>query len=410
MRYIFITFLLLYCLVGGIIAQTDFRDGYIITNHGDTIRGLVDYRGDQRNMKLCTFKQEDLAEPVIYLPGSIRGYRFNEGKYYISKYIETESIKDTVFIEFLLKGISNLYFYNNNNYSAYFIESNDGRLLELKSEEVEIEENGKVYLKKDNRYLGLLMYAFEDCPEIRRDIERVEAGHKSLINITKKYHDYMCDDERCIVYEKEVPVFKLQLFPYVGFGLSTYQTNRSYLDSYDFDYSYSVIGGLGFNVSMPRMNEKLSFLANVQLYKDDFHGTYLDDRGYIKYNNDAFINTTRLSFDGGLQYTYPKGKFRPFISVALNRDWCLSQEAYIIKEANNSEIAVPRIEESIEHVDVNMFGCVGRVGGNYHFENFVAFIRLGYKYAIGYSHELVNVGVDVKHEITTLDFAVGIIL
>src|SRR5690606_24112075 len=106
-------------------AQSDFRPGYVITNSFDTIQGFVDYRGEIRSMKVCTFKESMEAPSKEFLPGNIYGYRFNTGKFFVSKEINTKELNDTVFVEFLLKGISNLYYYAGGDYNAYFLESED---------------------------------------------------------------------------------------------------------------------------------------------------------------------------------------------------------------------------------------------------------------------------------------------
>ena len=36
-----------------IIAQSDFRPGYYITNDLDTVFGLIDYRGEIRDSRIC---------------------------------------------------------------------------------------------------------------------------------------------------------------------------------------------------------------------------------------------------------------------------------------------------------------------------------------------------------------------
>jgi hypothetical protein len=37
------------------MAQSDFRNGYIITNSGDTVYGQIDYKGNRSNAKECIF-------------------------------------------------------------------------------------------------------------------------------------------------------------------------------------------------------------------------------------------------------------------------------------------------------------------------------------------------------------------
>ena len=53
----------LWLLTGvGVWAQRDYREGYIITNQQDTIYGWIDYRGDIRNAKICSFKETETGQ------------------------------------------------------------------------------------------------------------------------------------------------------------------------------------------------------------------------------------------------------------------------------------------------------------------------------------------------------------
>ena len=51
---------LLLCLMAVITvkAQTNPQPGYIITNENDTIRGIVNYLSDLRNMRGCHFRAD----------------------------------------------------------------------------------------------------------------------------------------------------------------------------------------------------------------------------------------------------------------------------------------------------------------------------------------------------------------
>ncbi|MCG8582147.1 MAG: PorT family protein [Bacteroidales bacterium] len=298
-------------------AQSDFRPGYIITNSLDTLNGLVDYRGELRNMKVCTFKKTEDANEEEFAPGDIYGYRFKEGKFYVSKDITTEDLNKTVFVEFLLKGISNLYYYKSTNYSAYFIESEDTELLELRSKQIEIKKDGRVFIKQDNRYLGLLNYAFSDCPEIRKDIANAQLSHKSLIQITHKYHDYKCTDEACVVYEKKLPVLKVELKPTIGYAFSSISFSNSELEETDFRMSSSPMAGIALNFIVPRWNEKLTFLINVAFNEDYFYGINTYESLSRTVNSYYHIDNSNLISSFSFKYTYPKGRFRPDIFIGF---------------------------------------------------------------------------------------------
>jgi len=53
-------------------AQTDFRKGFIVTSEGDTLAGLIDYRGDLLMGNQCTFRVSEEEDPKVYAPGELR--------------------------------------------------------------------------------------------------------------------------------------------------------------------------------------------------------------------------------------------------------------------------------------------------------------------------------------------------
>lgn len=311
-------------------AQSDFRPGFVITNSMDTLYGFVDYRGEMRNMKVCTFKDSMDGSSTVYLPGEIHGYRYNTGKFFVSKAINTKDLNDTVFVEFLLKGITNLYYFKSLSYSAYFYDSEETGILELRSDEVEVKKDGKNYTGQGTRYLGVLNYALSDCPEIRRDVFKTDLSHKSLIGITRKYHDYKCSDEVCIIYEKKLPVLKIELKPLGGYSLSNITFRTSELEHLDFRMSSSSFAGLAMNFIVPRWNEKLTFQMNMTFNKDYFYASHQYSSNYTRYH--YHINSSNITGSFLFKYTYPKYQFRPELFVGFYTNSMFNRESKVVSE------------------------------------------------------------------------------
>jgi hypothetical protein len=59
---------------------------------------------------------------------------------------------------------------------------------------------------------------FADAPEFQKKAEFVELNRKSLIKISKGYHNYVCKDSQCVVYEKSLPPIKVEIGPNFGYG------------------------------------------------------------------------------------------------------------------------------------------------------------------------------------------------
>jgi len=215
-KIIIIAFLLL--TATGAWAQRDYRKGYIITNQQDTIYGWIDYRGDARNAKICSFKKTETGQAEEYTPLDIAAYRFIDSKFYISRDIGTVDVPKQVFLEYLVNGLANLYYYGGDD--RYYIEK-DGQFLELKIDEKEVEINGITGIKTVKSYVGVLK-ATLNVWEMNSDIEKAKLDHSSLIDIAKNYHQHVyTDGSECIIYERKKPLVALRIGPAVGADLST---------------------------------------------------------------------------------------------------------------------------------------------------------------------------------------------
>ncbi|WP_291860316.1 hypothetical protein [Marinilabilia sp.] len=299
------------------IAQSDFRPGYVISNSQDTVFGQVDYRGDIRNMKVCTFIPTGQATEKEYYPGDVYGYRYSDnGKFYVSKFIDTDEVTDTVFVEFLLEGISNLYYYEQPQYATYLVEQENGEIYELTNEDVISEHEGKVYSTKSQRYKGVLKYAFADAPDISSRISSTNYTHESLIKVTKQYHDYVCDGEQCVIYEKNVRKGKLNVVPLLGYSISSFNPKSSFIkDDVSYDNSSSFAFGVGIDWQAAWLNEKLSIFSSLIFCDDQYIGKQDNPRWNRTYN----AKSSTMTLNAALKYTYPKGKIQPtFYGGALS--------------------------------------------------------------------------------------------
>lgn len=375
-------FTFVFCFFLTSYGQTDYRKGYIITNESDTIRGLIDYRGDIRNMKICSYKSSENTSPIEYYPTQIAGYRFDEGRYFVSKYIKQSPISDTVFVEFLVNGINNLFFFNNVNYSAYFIESSNGELMELKASlEKKVEIEGRNYMKKDNRYIGLLTYAFSDCPELKKEIQKTDLTHNSLISLTKKYHEYKCSDEACIIYQKRIEVLRVEIQPFIGYAFSHISFENSDLENIEFQMSHTPLIGLSLNFIIPRINEKISLLLNSTFNKDYFYGQNTISNSSLTEFYYYHLHKSNLNNSIAIQYTYPKGRIRPecfiggFGNIILDSDCKLSVEKFqnqIVRTYNSEYDLFNKTE----------FGYLCGIGAEYHiFKNLKGFTNFIYLFS-----------------------------
>lgn len=373
--------LILLCCLYTLKAQTNFIPGYIITNENDTLHGLINYRSDARNARECEFRENENAPSRQYLPFIIQGYRFNDGKFYVSKSLLVDSVKVPVFLEFLVNGISSLYYYPNNSSPNYYLEKKDGQMYQLTNPLRHVQADGHDYYRESKEYVGMLRVAFADCPQLYPIINTVKLEDKSLIAITKKYHDYVCDGEKCIIYEKRLPVVQFTFGAFIGMDVSTLKFFKCpAYENVHFDKENYPSFGLLTNASMPRISDKLTFQASGEYSKVSYYGTG------IRPGNAAVekvtIHTSLVKVKAGIKYTWPKGTLRPTLLAGAHLMKPFSTDAFRIESfANGSDIAFNKWND-VPFSQLHL-GCQAAAGIDYRSKGWTPFLNLGIEKTFG---------------------------
>lgn len=243
-------------------AQTDFRTGYIINKNGDTISGEIDYRGDILMSKVCRFKPYYTDSITSYSPYDIKEFRFEKSKCYVSRNLESG---ERVFLEYLIKGKLNVYYFRDVENGYYLIDKEELPLKVIPpyKEKIKLREDGTRVLYQSKNHIGLLKLYTQDAPEIQNRIETIKSfDHQNLIQLAKNYHEIICKDEKCIIFEKKLPFIKPSIEFIYG---KTVFFNSKYSDSIRIN-EY----GLFLYLWMPRASEKLFFKTGFLYYQINY--------------------------------------------------------------------------------------------------------------------------------------------
>lgn len=305
--------------------NSNYKSGYIITNNKDTIFGLIDFRTDSQNSKMCKFKTETNALDKVYYPGDIYSYYISYvGKYYVSHAIDIDGEKQTVFLEYLVEGIMNLYYYDNitNSQKYYFFENQEGKMYSITKRPDSITSNYKIV--PDNDYKGYIHYIFKDCESIALGSYDIDFKQKSMIDVTKKYHKDICKTgEPCIVYQNQKPDYmgyKTKFSVYGGLQQSDYAfvLNTEGTSFYS-SKTLSPVFGVQMNILNPRWSKSFSLQLDVSgsYFKgktgDVEYFNSLGFKNYYKYDYDMMALSGRI----GGKYTFVKYRVRPTAEFGL---------------------------------------------------------------------------------------------
>lgn len=198
--------------------QGNFKKAYIVKNNNDTIHGVVDYTNPEDISLNCFFRKDSTSQILDYNPSDLKSFCFDKGKKFISKEVKYHDDTTNLFLEYLLKGIVNLYYCKVNGEDVFYIEK-DSILMQLSNDEEKIEINNKVYLRNIHKYIGMLKMLLSDVESFSDKIDNTDFDFMSLIKLLKQYHNQVCSNESCIVYYKKES--KLNDVKWkVNFGLS----------------------------------------------------------------------------------------------------------------------------------------------------------------------------------------------
>jgi len=277
-------------------AQSNFLPAYVLKTEFDTLYGFVNNNDYSSNSRFCDFKASEKGTTSRYFPEGIYGYRFINGKYYISRNIGIDNKPRALFMEYLIKGRLDIYFYQDESGVNHYMASKDSFPLEELQYSKRIEEiDGKHVEVVSRGYAGYLRFFTSDCPEIMDNIKNLdEPDHMNLIAFAKKYHELTCKNEKCIIYEKKLPR-KVKLSFYGGPVLGFSKPNLS-IKSGDLCF--------GFNVLLQQLQRNERIYLGIGLIKES------------EVISSRYGSSLKLPVS--INYLSPKQGFSPVYSYSVN--------------------------------------------------------------------------------------------
>jgi hypothetical protein len=298
--------------------QGDFRPGYIISK-SDTIHGLIEFRTNGLNSGKCEFKKDANANVEVYSPFDIDSYVLADNRFYVSKTILLKGEEKQVFLEYLINGIVDLYYFSEGVEEFYFIDKND-ELIQLNNDAAVIEgENGKKYLKYSNQYKGVLAGLFSDAPGLFIQLSNAKFELNSLVKLTKEYHNMVCDDYACIDYTK---LRKRDIFCEVDAGMIL--SYMGLTTSSDHVSNVEPVFGLYLRVFDTRYNSRFSLMTGLNYSKNSFGGEF---ENYLFTDRQKFyyieLDYSMIRLPITLEYSLLPGKLQPTISLTAQNGFLL---------------------------------------------------------------------------------------
>ncbi|NJM16226.1 MAG: hypothetical protein HC896_13380 [Bacteroidales bacterium] len=196
----------------------------------------------------------------------------------------------------MINGKLNIYYYRDEEHKDHYLV--DKKDLPLKvipfNEDIRFRDDGTRVLYQSKYHVGLLQLYTNDAVGFNKAVNIHKPDHNNLIKFAEDYHNTVCLDEKCIIYQKDVPFIK------ASFELQYGQTyfSKKYIDA---DVHTSEIG-LGIYFWMPRMSERFYFKTGIN------HCELNDEGEKLIYK----VIPTQI------QYQYPHYKLVPKLFFGFN--------------------------------------------------------------------------------------------
>jgi hypothetical protein len=317
--------ILLLSLIGqpSAFSQTDFKPGYIITLSNDTLAGLIQMQKNSRNAVECNFKTDQQGVMYCFIPGKIIAYRFTGGKYYVSREIIQKGKPEMIFLEYLVDGIADLFYYRAQEQDYYYIEKDSTGLVELTNELISVftpeinsnrSEEKKEHQVSGEKYKGVLRYVLQDDPGLSKKIDYCQFGNRSLVKIATNYHADICHDQTCIVYSKS---FKKVFFVGPELGLRVSKLTFTFADEYSRDAF--IEGGIAFRFAPQFMHYRWNLLLGVKFDHPQYKGMFTEHRASgSTMDYDIYLSSQMIHVPLKAEYTFPLRKIKPILAIGYD--------------------------------------------------------------------------------------------
>lgn len=182
--------------------QVNPKDGYVVTNEGDTIRGTIDYRTDIINCTQCSFRKDGETAFRRYGPTDICGYRLEDnGAYYVSRTFTIGDKPKTIFAEFLVKGGVSLYHYVDHASDHFFLEGEDGEVARVEGW-TEKDWIGSDAMKAGRENLRYVPSVLKKAPDAINELWLKNVNAETLTRLVRQYDETYCTSSgNCVAYQ-----------------------------------------------------------------------------------------------------------------------------------------------------------------------------------------------------------------
>lgn len=306
------------------------QEGYIVTQAGDTIRGLIKDRVDLSEQLL--FQPRGGSDYKEYTPEEVAAFQYEGDYYYKAMPVPNEDkTVTTKFLLCLLQGEIGLY----EGPDYLYVEKPANTLYRLEEETVQTKAT---QVRDRKKYMGTLSYLMADCPAVQEVIARTKLNPPGLIKLVTRYNECVNPAQQTKRTTEPAKIdVRWGIKSGVSFNNIDYytigNTGGIFIRDYDFVGKRSYVGG-----AMLELSYKNKFAVRSELLINQRGGSYDRPVNSIRIEQLDFSLTT-LQAPLSVYYTLPTHRLRPFILGGGTLSYTVAENSY--RRLLNAETRAP---------------------------------------------------------------------
>jgi hypothetical protein len=196
----------------------------------------------------------------------------------------------------------------------------------------------------------MMRVVYSDSKDIIPAINTSRFDRSSMMKLSEKYHNLVCTDRKCIVYEKDKKGILFSFGPAVRYEYSVSKF-ENFLAGFSFDPGQVISLGIAMNMRMVAINEKFNIGMVLMMGNEKNTGIKTEVNATGKRVTTLNIEKTGLQTNLILKYQYPKGKIRPSLGFGPDLNITLKRNTKEIQQ--NFDLAGTKLSESTLPVEIN---------------------------------------------------------
>ncbi len=345
-KFVFIIALLTACSIAK--SQSNFIQGVIINNNGDTVFGAIDYRNWKNNPQTINFINKS-NEKKVYEASSIKSFHIPSLKEtYRSFTVEMDRLpgdpddainnllvdsafhkKNVFLLQLVNHPIASLYLYAESRKDHFYFVNRNEQPIELIHHYIYNESTAQV--QEIAQYKDQLFQFFSTCSDVANDAQSIKYRKTDIQDLIIRYIKCQAPGTDLEIKKKDQSSLQVGLLAGVAFNKFKFDGTNSLLVDKNYSSNTSPLLGISLDIGLARNQDKWHIVNELsyKMYKTSSSFTRPFGSGFTRTNNvDISLSYVQLNslFRLLLQ---SKASFKPYINIGIGN-------AFIVAENKNT--------------------------------------------------------------------------